>query len=397
MSPALGVVLALAAACSTAGQEPRPTRTGPARDLVDVDEEWLREVVESDLMKRYLAVPAGSMHLRKTAGAMLTRLAMAESFLRHPSWSRIWDAAVLEPDEFAGIAVLNFIVETKPDNFVRGDLDRIGRGRDTRGFEAALFAHIEDERSRPSRLDPATWIGDAAGYHFNAYSTCAEFLARRNQPYMAGEWERLARFERNGDIRALAERCSRGVDSRAGAAEFSESVALARQVRLRLASMEICRVSTHAICGEEYEEREFEIRFLGPGDPVDHHVFQMVGLRAKEPSEGGLIRNLFRKRPWPHRVSIAAGSGYLDQVQELFALLEKGEPGEVRREYRTFLVVRGEADPWPAPALRDLESALPAYTRLGLAPAKRLLVLLVLNENLDAVRALLRDRLPLGR
>ena len=45
----------------------------------------------------------------------------------------------------------------------------------------------------------------------------------------------------------------------------------------------------------------------------------------------------------------------------------------------------------------NLESVLPPYTRLGFAPDKRLLVLLVLNENLDAVRAILRDRLPLRR
>ncbi len=388
-----GAGLALAAACSTAGHEPGTTRSGFEIAITAIDEAWLHEVVGSDLMKRYLAIPAGSVHLRKSAGGMLTRLAMAESFLRNPSWSRIWDVAVLEPDEFAGIAILNFVVETKPDNFVGLDLERIGSGRDTRGFEAAVFAHIEDERSRLSRFDPAAWIEDNAGYDFNAYLTCAEFLARRDQPYMAREWDRLARFERNADIRDLAERCLTGVGSRAGANEFSQSVARARLFRLRVAGMEICGVSTHEIRGEKYEEREFEIGFLGRGEPVDHHVFEMIGLRAKEVGEGGF----FRRRAWPHRAAIAAGSDYLEQVKELFALLERGEPGEVRREYATFLVVRDESAPWPDSALRDLDSALPPYTRFGLVPGKRLLVFLVLNENLVAVREILRDRLPLKR
>lgn len=58
-------------------------------------------------------------------------------------------------------------------------------------------------------------------------------------------------------------------------------------------------------------------------------------------------------------------------------------------------VLPGEAD--ARPRRRCATSALPPYTRLGLAPAKRLLVFLVLNEPLDAVREILRDRLPLGR
>lgn len=84
--------------------------------------------------------------------------------------------------------------------------------------------------------------------------------------------------------------------------------------------------------------------------------------------------------PAPHVVSIESGSRYLDQMEELFALLEKGEPGEIEMEYSRFLVVEGEIS-------RELSEALPPYTYVGLVPGKKLLVFKVLNEDLESVRS----------
>jgi hypothetical protein len=206
---------------------------------------------------------------------------------------------------------------------------------------------------------------------------------------MAKEWGRLAGFKRNLDIRLLAGRCfaQLGPD-RQGADEFSRMVDEARGFQQRFLGQELFATSIHAVRGEKKEKRHFEIRFLAKHEPVDYFVFLMTRKHLKYVNHKVVL--VVRVPVWPHIVSIDGGTSELDTLGELFAALEKGEPGEVRGQYARFLIVRGEFT-------HELEAALPPYSYLGMVPEKRLVVARVLEEHVPRAREVLAAHLPRSR
>ena len=110
----------------------------------------LRTVVGSDEMRRYLSIPTGSEAVQRLPRERLTSLAMAESFLLDPSWSRVWHVVRLQPDEFSGVAVANYLRRADPANFVRFELE--GLGAEALGVEPRI------------RVEPSKRVGEVSRY-----------------------------------------------------------------------------------------------------------------------------------------------------------------------------------------------------------------------------------------
>ncbi len=354
LSRSLAIVLATA--CSTVVHKQPAAGDVESRELSALELTWFRGTLESDQFRHYLTIPEGSAHLARIPRRALSRMAMVESFMGDANWERI---------------------RCNPINFVRFDRVKIPQGEDSRGLEAGVFAHIEEQRSHPFPLNPINWLEDTAGYDLNAYSTCAEWLAERTRSYMVQEWERLSRFRRNTAIRDLASRCREVTTSRDGSEEFSRLVEHIRACQRRFSGHELLQTSVHKVLGDRSEARQFEIRFFDEYEALDHYVWSMTGIRPKYVNHDGVP--FMRVPRWPHLVSMEGASSYLDKIEELFALLETNRTGEVDMKYAKFLVVRGDYS-------SEIEQALPPYTRLGLVPGKRLLVAKVLNENLGQAR-----------
>lgn len=223
------VLLPLAmAACASVAGSPLEHRLG------GYDEVWVRTQLASDAYRAYTGLPHAAPELQQLPAATLAQFAMLESTRPAPDWQRILAVARRHPDLEAGLAVLNFLERFPNPTWSASWFEALGNTPTTPGFDACIFAHLRDEASIPSAWNPLHWIEDTFGYHRNHFTNCGWFLAARSQPRMQREWQRLATFRRNPELRGLGRSLGGTEAPTAEADAFSALVDTVRTFRAEL-------------------------------------------------------------------------------------------------------------------------------------------------------------------
>ncbi len=391
-------VLLLGIACSVSAQDKKWATGWNAARLTDIDQAWFQAVLDSEEFKHYLAIPAGSVHLERIPHAKLSKFAMVESFIAElydfENWKKVDWVASRYPDEFSGVAVLNYMASFG-NGYVPSVQDGFRGYLDSRGLDAGVFAHVQDQRSYlppppppndswtalMERKTGMSWdsLDDTHLTPLNSYLACAEVLASTNKSYMAQEWGRLSRFTNNLPIHRIAKRCLEELDDRQGSVKFSRMVDQARKIHQLYFCPGYFKTTPCGVLGEKKEVREFGLNCFAKRVSVRLYIWRMTGSSVRYGNHDAKAVNPVRKNEWRHVVKIEGSRGYLDKLQEVFDLLEAGEPGEVSLKYSTFLVFHGM---WG----RSFESELPSCNPLTDVPGTQLLVVKVLNENLEEAR-----------